>query len=433
MESSTIFSTFGLFVTLAITLSVILALVVLLPWLRPRVGRDNQLIKVNIDVFKDRLAELSADYQAGAMDANSYQTQKTELERQLLQATYEKDDSIQPANIKSRLIVLVWLPVLMALGYVLISDRSSVYTLWQAEDNVGQVAEDLLTSKIDVPPEWATKDSVALISAMQTNVYRNADDANRWVRLSELFGTLQADQQALEALSRAHRLEPENDGIATAYAQTSFFANGGMLDANSHKVLQEILIRHPEHQGAQMLMAMGEARAGNYDIAQAWVRKLRANIASKSGDHSTALASLDELSETIRGQQQMAQAQTQAQKHIEVGVSINSSLLPLIHATDVLFVSVRDSQGGPPYAAVRLPASQLQQGGITTVQIGDQDAMMAGRNMSSAIEQGLQLVVSAKISSSGQAISQSGDLTATPVPLQVDANQINIEINQQIP
>ena len=50
MESSTIFSTFGLFVTLAITLSVILALVVLLPWLRPRVGRDNQLIKVNIEV-----------------------------------------------------------------------------------------------------------------------------------------------------------------------------------------------------------------------------------------------------------------------------------------------------------------------------------------------------------------------------------------------
>ena len=81
-------STFWLFVTFAVTLSVILSLIVLLPWLRPRVGADNQLIKVNIGVFKERLAELMADYQAGVMDTASYQTQKTELERQLLQATY---------------------------------------------------------------------------------------------------------------------------------------------------------------------------------------------------------------------------------------------------------------------------------------------------------------------------------------------------------
>ncbi|WP_230656552.1 c-type cytochrome biogenesis protein CcmI [Psychrobacter sp. I-STPA10] len=433
MDSTAIFSTFGLFVTLAITLSVVLALIVLLPWLRPRTGLDNQLIKVNIDVFKDRLAELSADYQAGAIDASSYQTQKTELERQLLQATYEQDDTLLPANKKSRLIILIWLPLLMAMGYVLVADRSSVYTLWQAEDSVGQVADDLLTSKIDAPPDWATKDSVALISAMQTNVYRHAYDPDRWVRLAELFGSLQADQQAVEALSRAHRLDPQNDAIATAYAQSSFFANGGMLDADSHKVLQGVLMRHPDHQGAQMLMAMGEARAGNYEVAQAWVRKLRANIANKSGDHSAALASLDELSETIRGQQQMAETQKQSQKSYEVAVSVNSNLLPLIHESDVLFVSIRDVNGGPPFAAVRLPAGQLQQGGITTVQIGDQDAMMAGRDLSSAINQGLKLVVSATISASGQAISQSGDLSATPIPLQDDGNQINIEINQQIP
>lgn len=422
-------STFWLFVTFAVTLSVILSLIVLLPWLRPRVGADNQLIKVNIGVFKERLAELMADYQAGVMDTASYQTQKTELERQLLQATYEQDDIIAPASNKSRLIVLIWLPFLMAIGYVLVADRSSVYKLWQAQDSVGQVADDLLTSKIDVPPEWATKDSVALISAMQTNVYRHADDPNRWMRLSELFGSLQANEQAVEALSRAHRLDPQNDAIATAYAQTSFFANGGMLDADSHKVLQEVLMRHPEHQGAQMLMAMGEARAGNYEVAQAWVDKLRANIASKSGDHSTALKSLDELSETIRGQQQMAQNQ----KNITVNVSVNSNLLPVIHDTDVLFVSVGDVNGGPPYAAVRVPAPQLQQGGVTTVQIGDQNAMMAGRNISSAIAQGIKLVVSARISSSGQAISQPGDLSANPVPLQVAENQINIEINQRVP
>ena len=85
------------------------------------------------------------------------------------------------------------------------------------------MADDLLTGKIDVPPEWAAKESTALISAMQTNVHRNADDANRWMRLSELFMMLEAQPQALEALARANRLQPDNEEIALTYAQTNFF------------------------------------------------------------------------------------------------------------------------------------------------------------------------------------------------------------------
>ncbi|WP_227430677.1 c-type cytochrome biogenesis protein CcmI [Psychrobacter sp. I-STPA6b] len=423
-----VLSTFWLFITLAVTLSIILAVVVLFPWLRLKKNADNHLIKLNIEVFKDRLAELSADYNAGAMSASSYQTQKTELERQLLQASNEKDSSLTSASKKSRIIVLIWLPMLMAIGYMLVSDRTPVYKLWQAQDSVGQVADDLLTSKIDMPPEWATQDSVALISAMQTNVHRNPQDASRWMRLSELFLSLQANEQALEALSRAHRLEPENDDIATAYAQTSFFVNGGMLDPNSYKVLQDVLIRHPEHQGAQMLMAMGEARAGNYEVAQAWVRKLKENIASKPGDHSSALASLDELSATIRGQQQAAQSQ----KHIMVNVTVNTNLLPLIKPNDILFVTIRDVSGGAPYAVKRIPVTQLEQGNIS-IQVSDQDAMMSGHDLTNAISQEKSLVVSARISSSGQAMTQSGDLSANPVPLQDTENQINIEINQQVP
>ena len=419
-------STFGLFVTLAITMCVILSLIVLLPWLRPRVGMDNQLIKVNIDVFKARLAELSADYQAGVMDANSYQTQKTELERQLLQASYEQDDFVAPANKKSRLIVLIWLPLLMALGYILVADRTSVYKLWQAQDSVGQVADDLLTSKIDVPPEWATKDSVALISAMQTNVYRHAQDPDRWMRLAELFSSLQAEEQAVEALSRAHRLDPENDAIATTYAQTSFFANSGSLDANSRKVLEGVLQKQPNHEGAQMLMAMGEARAGNFKQAQGWISKLRGNIEKKPGNHSVAFASLDKLSATI------AQQQAQTADGVNVSVIVNPSLLPLIKPEYVLFVAIRAEAGGPPYAVKRLPVTQLNNGKIT-VSLSNLDAMMPDRTLQSARAADEKLVLTANISQTGNAISQTGDLSANPIVLPKDKQQLNIEINRQVP
>lgn len=83
-------------------------------------------------------------------------------------------------------------------------------------------------------------------------------------------------------------------------------------------------------------MAMGEARGNNFDQAQGWIKRLRDSIAAKPGDHSQALASLDELSANVNAQKQ------QAAEGIDVRITINSSLLPLVKGDDVLFVAIRD-------------------------------------------------------------------------------------------
>ncbi|MBR5494628.1 MAG: c-type cytochrome biogenesis protein CcmI, partial [Psychrobacter sp.] len=341
----TIFSTVGLFIALSLLIALILAVITIMPWLRasrsPEKPMDNQLLDINVAVFRERLAELKTDKDNGTIDDSHYQNQKLELERQLLDAQREVTPMVAP-GIKSRLIITVWVPVLAAMAYLMVGDRTPVFELWAAEDKVGQVADDLLTGKIDQPPAWAIEDGTQLISAMQTNVYRHADDPDRWMRLSELFLSLEATDSALEALSRAYRLSPDNEEIATTYAQISFFANKGQLDANSRRVLQDVLAKNPQHEGAQMLMAMGEARGNNFEQAQGWIKRLRASIAAKPGDHSQALTSLDELSASVTAQQQ------QASEGIEVTVSINSSLLPLVKADDVLFVAIRDVKGGPP-------------------------------------------------------------------------------------
>ncbi|MBR5494376.1 MAG: c-type cytochrome biogenesis protein CcmI, partial [Psychrobacter sp.] len=305
----TLFSTFGLFIALSLLIALLLAVIVIMPWLRASRLRDkpvdNQLLDINIAVFRERLAELQTDKDGGTIDEVHYQNQKLELERQLLDAQRTVTPMVAP-GIKSRLIIMVWVPALAGLAYFLISDRTPVFELWAAEDKVAQVADDLLTGKIDQPPAWAIEDGTQLISAMQTNVYRHADDPDRWMRLSELFLSLEATDSALEALSRAYRLSPDNEEIATTYAQISFFANKGQLDANSRRVLQDVLAKNPQHEGAQMLMAMGEARGNNFEQAQGWIKRLRASIAAKPGDHSQALASLDELSANVSTQQQQA-------------------------------------------------------------------------------------------------------------------------------
>lgn len=291
---------------------------------------------------------------------------------------------------------------------------------------MGQVADDLLTSKIDTPPEWATEDSAALVSAMQTNVHHHAHDPNRWMRLSEVFLSFEATDSALEALSRAYRLAPENENIALTYAQISFFSRGGMLDATSRQILFDILTTNPEHEGAQMLMAMGETKAGNFEQAQGWVSRLRASIAAKPGDHTQALASLDELSANISEQQALAA------QGVTVDVSVDSAMLPQIREGDVIFIAIRDVAGGAPYAAKRLPVTELSSGRVS-VSLSSLDAMMPGRTLQLAREQGVQLAVSARISHSGNAITESGDLTGNPVVLSHDQTQAAVEINQLVP
>ena len=425
----TLFSTIGLFIALSLFMALILAVIAITPWLRAaRIKSnpvDNQLLDINVAVFRERLAELKSDKDSGTIDDTHYQNQKLELERQLLDAQREVTPMVAP-GIKSRLIVMVWVPVLAAMAYLLIGNRTPVFELWTSEDKVGQVADDLLTGKIDQPPAWAIEDGRQLISAMQTNVYRHADDPDRWMRLSELFLSLEATPSAIEALSRAYRLSPENEEIATSYAQISFFANEGRLDANIRRVLQDVLVDNPQHEGAQMLMAMGEARSSNFDEAQGWISRLRNSIAAKPGDHSRALASLDELSANINAQK------AQAAQGVDVTVVVNSSLLPLVKEDDVLFVAIRDVNGGPPFAAKRLPISVIKQG-EANISLSDLDAMMPERTLASAREQKTQLAVIARISHSGNAVAESGDLSGNPVVISSDQNQVNVEINQQVP
>ena len=425
----TIFSTAGLFIALSLLIALLLAVITIMPWLRATrtsgTSVDNQLLDINVAVFRERLAELKTDKDNGTIDDAHYQNQKTELERQLLDAQREVTPMVTP-GIKSRLILMVWVPVLAGLAYFLVGDRTPVFDLWTAEDKVAQVADDLLTGKIDQPPAWAIEDGTQLISAMQTNVYRHADDPDRWMRLSELFLSLEATDSAIEALSRAYRLSPDNEEIATTYAQISFFANKGQLDASSRRVLQDVLAKNPKHEGAQMLMAMGEARGSNFAEAQGWIKRLRESIAAKPGDHSKALASLDELSANIVAQEQ------QASQGIEVTVSVDAALLPLVKADDVLFVAIRDVKGGPPFAAKRLPISVIKQG-KASIRLSDLDAMMPERTLQSARSDKIKLAVVARVSHSGTASAESGDLSGNPVVVSAEQTQVNIEINQQIP
>ena len=88
---------------------------------------------------------------------------------------------------KAVLIVIIWIPLLSVMAYVMIGDRTPVYQLWDAQNRLGKVADDLLTAKSIRHLNGRPKTAWDSLVPCKTNVHHHATDPLRWFRLSEVF------------------------------------------------------------------------------------------------------------------------------------------------------------------------------------------------------------------------------------------------------
>lgn len=120
-------------------------------------------------------------------------------------------------------------------------------------------------------------------------------------------------------------------------------------------------------------------------------------------------------------------------------MTLNPSLAPLLAPSDILFVTIQQASGGAPLAVKRLPASELANAANGfNIELSDEDAMMPTQTLSKAMQQGQQLVLKARVSKSGQAMQEAGDLAANDLPLNYQDNtesklKVTTEINKQLP
>jgi cytochrome c-type biogenesis protein CcmH len=112
---------------------------------------------------------------------------------------------------------------------------------------------------------------------------------------------------------------------------------------------------------------------------------------------------------------------------IQVSVSLSETLQAQARPDDTLFVYAR-APAGPrmPLAIVRLTAADLP----ATVTLDDSSAMMPNMKLSVFDE----VVVMARISRSGDAMTRSGDLLGSSAPLRVrESPQVRVRIEEQVP
>jgi cytochrome c-type biogenesis protein CcmH len=118
--------------------------------------------------------------------------------------------------------------------------------------------------------------------------------------------------------------------------------------------------------------------------------------------------------------------QTGQPRAIRGTVTVAPSLAGKSAATDTLFVFAREMNGPPmPVAIVRATKKDLP----FTFQLDDSTSPMPSRKLSSAGP----VVIVARLSKSGQAMPQSGDLEGTSQPVQSGVDGITVIIDRERP
>jgi cytochrome c-type biogenesis protein CcmH len=262
----------------------------------------------------------------------------------------------------------------------------------------------------------APKTLEAAIEQLKTALARDPKQAEGWVLLAQAYQRTGDTGGAREAFAKAAALSPDDADLQTDAAQARANADAAHnFDASALALLHHALEVNPKHQRARWFLGVAQRQAGQNGEAAATWEPLLAQV-----DASTAASLRKEINVArgLAGQAPLPDAPpaAAAQALLTVNVSLDPALAARVRLQPdaKVFVIARQVGGPPmPVAAQKHAVSELP----FSASLSDADSPMPTLKLSQMTE--VELV--ARLSSTGEAMPQAGDLQSKPVRVQLPA------------
>ncbi|MFT7372554.1 MAG: cytochrome c-type biogenesis protein CcmH [Oleiphilaceae bacterium] len=395
----------------------------------------------NILIFKERLAELEAEYAQGRHQEAAFIQLKSELEANLLIDTESAEHtgtskegagSRKPAlGVKNLVIV-----ALSAVLVVVVSYGS--YFKYGAYDAVIQTnAMQFDAQEIEQAKTSAEQgDMTGLLEQLYHKLQQAPDNIEGWRLLAR--SAMNAENYALAVESYVHIIrifDATDESTAAVYgllAQAHYYQNQGRFNLSVQNAVDQAFKQNPSEVNSLGLMAINAFVQQEYAVAiEYWQKILLAvpehpsKISIEAGIQRAQMA-LGEAPTNV-SQPNGASQPANAVARIQVDVTIAPEVYAQVSPQDTVFIFAKAAPGaGPamPLAAKKLTVSDLP----ISIELNDQSAMGPMAKLS----QVTRVNVVARISKSGQPIAQPGDYEGRQDSVDVFANQIvNIQISQE--
>jgi cytochrome c-type biogenesis protein CcmH len=387
-------------------------------------SKNNAVVRdaANLEILRDQIAEMDTDLKNGLLTPELHEQGKRELQARLLEEvgdTQGGEVSNKPHPLKIAAVVLAVLLPLASVGLYLKLGNPDAFQSPHGTFAMARTQDDLKTLEEKVAKNPNDPEALVILARSYVDLGRYADGSRiyeslvkiipdepiLWADYADALGMTHNSLQGAptKLLERALELNPNNEK-ALALSGSAAMERG---DYSSAVRYWEKLLKLLPAEDTQNTKMIGEA------LNQA--RQMMAH--TKGGKVAPALDQINEAA--------ASPAQAAGKEGITGTVTLSATLKSKADPNDTLFVLARAAQGPKmPLAILRKQVKDLP----LSFELNDSMAMSPQMKMSNFD----QVVVVARVSKSGNAMPQSGDLMGMSAPLALGSKGIKITIDQPV-
>lgn len=380
------------------------ALLFLLPPLFLRNQQEQTLDRkdLNVAVYRDQLTELDNDLRADTLSQEQYQQARQDLEKGLL-------ESVEGQGVQGGEVVQTMAAKSSAWFLILALPLVSLFLY--AQLGGGKAAFNPELAKPNVEAEGHDGNMEQMVIALQQRLEENPGDFEGWAMLGRSYYFLRQFEPAADAYAKALELGgQDNADLWADYADTLALTQGRSLRGQPMEAIKRALVIDPSHVKGLWLAGTGAYEMQDYRTAKGYWERLLKVLPPGSDNARMIESNLAELNSMIGGG---GAAQPAMAAQVSGKVSLAGDLASRTAPDDTLFIFARAAEGPPvPLAILRKQARDLP----LEFTLDDTMAMNPAMKLSNFQE----IIVGARISKSGMAMAQAGDLQGMSKKLRLD-------------
>ena len=393
-----------LFITLTVLLIGLAVLIVTLPLLRSAPKKILSPANNNLLILKEHLQSLEQELQAGLISQEDFLAQKIELEKRTIQDVVQARAPLETTQFDGKWLnyfFILGIPIAVVGLYFILGNPAALYI--KKDPQLIQIEE--------------------MVSQLESKLKEEPNNAQGWMFLGRTYAAMNRLEEAKIAYQKSIKLDPKNDDLFADLADLVSFQKKAITE-EAQNYIQQALTINPKNPKALALKGTYLFDQKKYlEAIKAWNLAIGALGPKDQAFIDGLKASIQDAKNQING---VPSNTNQALAHLTGKVSIASKLSTKVAPTDTVFIYAKAVDGPKmPLAILRFAASELPR----SFDLNDQQAMSAQMSIS----QFKEFNVLARVSKTGQAIPQHGDLIGEFSHVQLGAKNLNLVIDRVQP
>jgi cytochrome c-type biogenesis protein CcmH len=382
---------------------VLVLLLLLRPFLWKSAGPNGSHKLMNAAIYRDQLLKLDQDVAEGTLGQEDFAQARTELQRRALDDTRQEDaTSVLRAPKRTMLALAAVLPLATVGLYALLGNPAGL-------------------QGVTPTPAVTQQDVERMVANLAEKLDKEPGNAKGWVMLARSYRALGRPVDAEKAFERAGSFIDNDADALASYADIAAANASGNFAGKPAQLIEKALKVDPEHPMALWLAGTAAFRNNDSEGAiRIWGRLAR--LLPPESEDARALAGAIAEARGATGKADTAPA---AGASVSGTVELDAALKAKAAPDDTVMVIARVPGTRMPVAVLKARANALP----LKFALDDSLAMSPQAKISMASD----VEIEARISKTGLAKAESGDLISSVQTVKVGAASVKLRVSQVRP